>query len=361
MDCARVAGFLNPRGRLSALISVHAHALDGGGAGVLGLPDAVTVLQCDFLAGTAGAKSRKRRVVAELAAYGRLHDFAGPITILGADLSQIRSTVKARYPTTYRYLLHHPSVLEMAVSNLIAEKPELGGLVLPEAPLRGFAVTEPALKCDWRQEAPFTVWNIGPTITFDGKISVDVPAKQVERNVDPQRWDNCSKFWDPPEDATMIVTRISTPPGYQKKTNPPAPGSDYAQFETLFEHFICNGTGCQSYFNNLLQVNNVHSTLVTQPSLKGYIVSYYLRDGDDLDGCIGSTQDGCPGGTTVHVKTDQGWMEVYQEKGRTSVVTHKEIAFDNAVANGISQALLTNDELARELAELACCLKAAES
>jgi hypothetical protein len=346
---------------MSALFSVHAHALGGGQLAVnpIDLPLAATVLQCDYIARAAGASSRKRRVVAELAAYGRLKRFDTAIATLGADLAAIRTAVQAKYPVTYFYLLHNPAVLEMIVSNMIADDPTLGGLAAPAALPRGaVAVTDPALVCDWKQEQPFAVWNIGPTITVDGKISVDVPATRVEKNVDPQRWDTCSKFWDTPDDATMTVDVATNGTDYQKQTSPPASGSDYG--ERLFEHFVCSGTGCLAFFDNLLQVKTWHGTVSSQPSLKGYVVSYSLPPKADLDGCIGSTDKGCPGGTVVHTKTDQGWLEVFQENGRTSVVTHKEVKFDNAVANGIAQALLTYDELARELMEVACCLKASE-
>ena len=60
----------------------------------------------------------------------------------------------------------------------------------------------------------------------------------------------------------------------------------------------------------------------------------------------------------MRVKTDQGWMEIWRNKGRTMVRTHKEVLFDNAIANGISEALFAHAELARELAEVACCAKA---
>jgi hypothetical protein len=62
----------------------------------------------------------------------------------------------------------------------------------------------------------------------------------------------------------------------------------------------------------------------------------------------------------VKVETDQGWLEIYNVANRTMVVTHKEVKFDNSIGNGISEAVLTYAELARELAEVACCVKAAK-
>jgi hypothetical protein len=362
-DCAQVASLLNPSGRLAALISVHAHALAGGHAEAIDLARAATVLECDFLTGTAGAGSRKRRVVAELAAYGRLQEFEEPIAILQADLAAIRTLVRANYRYTDEYLLRNPAVLEMVVSNIIAEHPEAGGLLARS--VSGDPPGDPAPACDrnWKQEAPFAVWNIGPAITVDGRISLDVPVKQVESNLDAQRWDECSAFWDPPPDSTQIQEKTASG-AWQGKPKPPAPGSDYADWETLFEHFVCDGApacpACRSWFDNRLQVKNTHGYLASQPTLKGYVVSYSLPKGAAIDGCVGATDPKCVGGTTVKVETDQGWLEIYNVANRTMVVTHKEVKFDNSIGNGISEAVLTYAELARELAEVACCVKAAK-
>jgi hypothetical protein len=153
--------------------------------------------------------------------------------------------------------------------------------------------------------------------------------------------------------------------GFKEMSSPPAPGSDYQTTNgtsALFERFVCGATGCLTWFENLLQVKNVHvASLPSQPSIAGYVVSYNLPQGGHQEGCVGSMDPKCAGGTDVAVEIDHGWLEVYEEKMRTVVVTHKEVKLDNAVANGISQALLAYAELARELAEHACCLKAAES
>jgi hypothetical protein len=322
----------------------------------MSLTDAATVLECDERAQAVGSRSRKRRVVAELAAFGRLRDFARPLARLGADLSRIRAKVKARYPYTYPFLLRDPPLLEMIISNMIAEDPSLGGMPPPPtSPPEEVGVCD-----DWTQDAPFNVWHLGPVITVDGKVSVAVPVGKVESNMDAQRWDECSWLWDPPPDATHIQERASGG-GYKKKVNPPPSGSDYAQWETLFEHFICDAAGCVGWFDNRLQVKNQHRYVPSQPTLRGYVINYNLPKYDAIDGCIGSTDPKCPApAVTVKVETDQGWLEVYEEKGRTSIVTHKEVKFDNAIVNGITQALFTYAELARQLAEHACCLKALE-
>ncbi len=360
VDCDPISGFLDPTGRLGALISVHAHAFGlAEHQPVVSLTHAAGVLECDHRAGAIGSRSRKRRVVAELAAFGRLKDFARPLALLGADLSRIRAKVKERYPHTYPFLLRDPPLLEMIISNMIAENPSLGGMSPPPPPPPSGAPEDAVRACDWTQDSPFKVWHLGPVITVDGKVSVAVPVGRVESNMDAQRWDECSALWDPPPDATHIQGRAPGG-GYQKKPNPPLPGSDYG-WETLFEHFICNAAGCFTWFDNRLQVKNMHTYVPSQPTLRGYVINYSLPRNDAIDGCVGSTNPKCPSpAVKVTVKTDQGWLEVYEEKGRTSVVTHKEVKLDNAIANGITQALLTYAELARQLAEHACCLKALE-
>lgn len=358
LDCHRIPVSLDPKARLGALISVHAHAFGlAAHHPVMSLTDATSLVECDDRAQAIGSRSRKRRVVAELAAFGRLKDFARPLARLGVDLSRIRAEVEARYPYTYPFLLRDPPLLEMIISNMIAEDPSLGGMSPP--PPGG--PDERAAACDdWTQDAPFAVWHKGPVITVDGKVSVGVPLVSVESNMDPQRWDECSPLWDPPCDATYIQ-EPALGGGYKKKVNPPKPGSDYARWETLFEHFICKAAGCAGWFDNRLQVKNEHTYVPSQPSLRGYVINYSLPKYAAIDGCVGSTDAKCPGpAVTVKVETDQGWLEVYPEKGRTSVVTHKEVRLDNAIANGITQALLTYAELARNLAEHACCLKARE-
>jgi hypothetical protein len=112
LDCQAVARSLTPRGRLAAMISLHAHAFGGPGhVPVVGLSHAVTIIECDFQKGGGGARSRKRRAVAELAGFGRLEGFERSLKMLGADLDSIRREVRARYPWTYWYLLRHPTVL----------------------------------------------------------------------------------------------------------------------------------------------------------------------------------------------------------------------------------------------------------
>ena len=372
LDCHKVAEFLNPHGRLRAMIAVHAHAFGADDAAILPLIDAATVLECDFRTGFVIAISRKRRAVAELAAYGRLNRFAEEIAIMGANLQAIRMAVQKRYPHTFWYLRANPAVLEMVVSNMIAENPPLGGLAAatpatPTAPSNQPPsapppTPDPRVVCatTWTQEKPFAVWHVGPAITVDGKVSVAAPVKTVEQNMDPQRWDTCSPFWDPPDDETMLVEKLGSG-GFKKMSPTPTPGTDYG-FYALYEHFQCGVDGCLAWFTNLLSVKTDHVAATTNPPAPDrYVVTYSLPLNDHLDGCVGSGDPKCGSpGVKVLVDTDWGWLEVYEEKMRTTVYTHKEVKLDNAVANGISKALLAYAELDRQLAEHACCLKAAQ-
>jgi hypothetical protein len=360
VDCDRLEVPLGPESRLGAMISVHAHALAGRDhVQTMALSDAATVLECDLRAGAAGARSRKRRAVAELAAFGRFEEFREELEILGVDVPALELAVRQLDPGTFPYLLKNPTVLEMVVSNLVAEQPPLGGLPAASAlPPGAFASTDAQKACEWKQEEPFSVWNTGRVITIDGKISVDLAEAQVKRNVDPQRWDECSKLWDPPPDASAIVK--STGGGnFAPEPSPPTPGTDYGPV-LLAEDFACTEPGCEAWFRNHLDIQNGHWPRPGKPGKTAYFVTYNLA-GTGLDGCIGAAKGNCSGGTKVLVVTDEGWMEVWEENARTMVVTHKKVAFDNAIANGMSQALFGQAELARELAEVACCLKGYES
>jgi hypothetical protein len=350
LNCAKIAARLTPADRLEAMITIHAYAFGAEHERVLKLTQAATILECDFRAGSALARSRKRRAVAELAAYGRLERFEPTIDLFGTDLKTIRLAVAEAYPGTFWYLLAEPAALEMAVSNLIATNPSLGGLSnIPAANTCGST---------WQQETPFSVWPNGGAITVDGKVSVVNPVKAVESNMDGQRWDECSPLWDPPPTATELVDK-QMGGGFVAMSPTPAPGSDYGP-NTLFEHFECGVSGCLAWFENLLQVKNYHTSSLPSDSLaSGYVVSYDLPEGDSLGGCVGGPYPGCGGGTAVSVLTDHGWLEISSAKMRTMVYTHKEVTVDNTVVNGISQALLAYAELDRELAEQACCLKAA--
>jgi hypothetical protein len=366
-----VRTLINPAGRVEAMLSVHAAAFDlHDRVETLGLSRAATVLWCDP---AAGSFSRRRRAAAELAAYGHLHDFAEPIATLGFDLAALRAEIERRYPDTLQYLLRNPDVLEMVTSNLIAERGKPLGYAPPPPPPpppgHGPPVQpEPNVgaldlqRCnDWKQEQPWVVFQSGPAVTVSGEISVDLAEPAVERNVDPQRWDECSHFWNPPPNATRLVKQLAGNT-FQELTPPPPipnPGTDYRG--TLFENFACNVTGCNTWFKNLLSVTTVHAnaSYTSQPEIHFYS-SYDLADGGFIDGCVLGAPDTCQGGTRVAVQIDGGWMEVWREQNRTMVSSHKEVKFDNAVATGISQALLTFAELDRELAEVACCFKSYE-
>lgn len=355
-NCDAVTPLLNTRGRLAAMISVHANAFGSAEhIELLPLATAATVLECDVQAEGPGAKSRKRRAVAELAAFGRFREFAGPLGRLGVDPKALETAVRAANPDTFPFLLANPTILEMVVSNMIAEQPTLAALPVPSTlPPGTFAVVDPTAVCEWKQEAPFSVWNLSQRIVIGGQISLDVPRRIVRANIDPQRWDECSKLWDPPPKATMLV-QPALGGGYQELPSPPPPGNEYGP-EFLREFFTCNASGCSAWFRNVLSVAIEHKTLPSHPSQKGYLTSYGLTEAEG--GCIGSLLDSCAGGNVVKTDTDYGWLELWEDKGRVMLVTHKEVAFDNAIANGISQALFAHAELARELAEVACCFKA---
>lgn len=371
--CSDVRALINPAGRVAAMLSVHAAAFDlREHVETLALSRAATLLSCDR---AAGSFSRRRRAAAELAAYGRLHDFAEPIATLGFDLATIRAEIQQRYPYTLRHLLRNPDVLEMVTSNLIAERDEARDHAPPppppppaDPPAHGPPVqltdANPAAfevrKCnDWIQEQPWVVSQNGPTVTVDGAISVDLEAATVDRNVDPQRWDECSHFWSPPPNATRLVRQLAGN-AFQELTPPPPipnPGTDY--HGTLFEHFSCNTTGCSTWFKNLLSVTTAHADAAfTPPPDIHFYASYGLANGGFIAGCVLGAPDTCQGGTRVTVQIDHGWIEVWRERNRTMVHSHKDVKFDNAVGTGISQALLTFAELDRELAEVACCFKA---
>jgi hypothetical protein len=183
------------------------------------------------------------------------------------------------------------------------------------------------------------------SVAIDLKISVALPLRRVRRNIDPQSWDECSKFWHPPPDATYMEKAISGG-GFAKHPSPPFPGSIYG-WNTLFEHFACAAKGCQAWFDNHLIVT-AQKVLLGSSSL--HLMAYNLSKGGYIDGAI-------LGKKTV-VNLDEGWIQGYESGSRTYLSSHKKVEFSPAVATGLAQAALGFAEVNKELAELACCLKA---
>ena len=52
---------------------------------------------------------------------------------------------------------------------------------------------------------------------------------------------------------------------------------------------------------------------------------------------------------------DEGWMEAWEQDGRTHVKSFKKVQFEGAASTWVSAMILEMTELNSEMGELACC------
>jgi hypothetical protein len=332
------------RDLIGAMLSIHANAYWRGALPeslhVPSLDGAVAVLKADR-----AFWSLRRRAIAELMAYGELGQLFEPqLKALGADVQGIKDAMHrelAAQSACSAYLLKNPILITSKVSNLIANQPALGGISAAQAKA-----------CDWQEvDVPTVSCNKDGPVRIDAKVSIGPPidVATVAKDVDPQRWDNCSKFWDPPENATYIAQQpVQIPPGIDP--NPPAVGSAYVALP-LFEFFSCSSEGFDAFFKNVLTITTSSTDIGEDGNIwpNGRRMTYSLPP---ENGFIA----GEIGGEKAKVIIDQGWVEAWVDGARTVVKSHKEVQFEDPVQTGSMQAFLTFVELSQELAELACCI-----
>jgi hypothetical protein len=385
--------------RIAALMSVRAHVtlddelLEMVSTELPPLLGAAAILAADE---GARADSRRLRSIASLEAF-RLAQESGPITterlseieealrILGMD--QERSAELRR-----RLVQLYPLLLQDRAGNVLPVQLNHSWLsltlnqVIPDLFPSMFAalLTGP---CWHRLEPP------GPSVTpplqwpvvLETNVSVNLPLKDVALNIDPQRWDECSEFWDPPlppttsidDEATHLV--VWTPGGAIAHPMPPAPGTHNPNPQLLHEEFSCGGLCANADFQLLLCVETRCDPL-PRPGQKcnnanAFTVSYDLPMGPA--GSCTCTSPPCPlpcnvnntrwwryrakvGAQTTTPCMDYGYIAATKHAinpNRTVVSARKTLHFDPGDLTTTLSIILNlrlgamNDELG----DLACC------
>jgi len=379
-DCDPPAGGYTDDQRLSAMLGVHAFTSAVGShafPSILEIEDAVEILRCDV---GPVANSRRRRALAKLAAHEWQQPPAqGPLEALGGEeISKIQQAVDARFGAQVVDLFEGDRAwLEYAILSVATDQPEevfasadtfSDGMFLPA--YAQSSTTTTTVPC-WRPEEPSRVNYVNPYMVLNTHVSVDLALEATRRNVDPQQWDECSGFWDPPPNATYLATvnppeddscnltqdRIGTAPS----TIDNDPGDPNYE-NLLFEHFSCNVPGCNAWFKNVLNVGT-QPDQIKVPSIANpiptHLISYWLPTCDSDFGFRGWL-DGKIGAATTKVLIDEGWLEVWQEGGRTHVEARKKVEFSGSANTWVSATMLGLAELNEQLGEVACCLRSNE-
>ena len=321
--------------RIRAMTSIHAHARwprdrFPDGFEPQGLPEAA-----QFLAQDDGvlAKSRRRRAIAKLFAYGRGRpDVEDALRILGADPAVIASELEIFQLKCTDKIIRIEQV-ETAVYGQLA----FTALTVPGCPAQELEVFSPE--------------SGAPEAFSYTRISIDKDVTDVARSLDPQSWDVCSKFFK--------VTYLAKLDSNGKPIVDPLtvdPGNPYGGVlgeRTLFEHYEClitGASGCDSWFENMLFASTWWDP--TSVGSRKFNVRYSLTPGGWLDGEVAKSKAG------AEITTDNGGTEVQETtSGPAQAAGWKTIKFDNPVVTGATKAIFTvmADEIAGEFAELACC------
>jgi hypothetical protein len=366
VDCGEFpAAAFNGANRLGAMLSVHAHAYYDHGIpgpvtpaalGVVSLTQAARFLRCD-LDHSPLAPARRRRAIAKLAAYGWVEErFEPELTIMGLEVAVLRAQIQpllADWPGNQ--LLLHPEILEWVLTNWIRLHPSVMAILAHDP-------------CDAVPEHPFNPPQLienGQIVTMDTYVSVRLTRDQVAPNLDPQRWDECSEFWPtPPPEATYLTSvtgwsncRITN----HTAQAPLQAGQPYpSNPRLLFERFVCNTNGCNSWFENVLSVQTwigQATPVLMQPPVEVYHMDFGLpkcRLGTPYNGFLGGAIENDP----ATISADSGWIEAWNKGGRAHIRANKSIAFGSPFFTGTTAEALAIKvhELNEQLGELACCM-----
>src|SRR5262249_3436545 len=149
-------------------------------------------------------------------------------------------------------------------------------------------------------------------------------------NVDPTRWNECGRFWSPPDpsnpstplDGAWAVASPTPTPGTcvipqapfqpENPTPPIDPGGLYGA-RYLFEHFFVPGTspGMGIWIKNILGImaTNVPRTLNNGTTTTAYRIDYWLPVCGSTDGALGGGVMGNPLKTILDAGDIQVWTE----------------------------------------------------
>ncbi len=319
-------------GRIEAMLSVHAWATwpDGNfppGISVIPLEEASVFLRDDP---DRLAPSRHRRAIGKLAGYAIGNEaIRRALVVLQADPPTIEAALGALGPHLT------PMQRETFVNDMFAN---VSG------------------SCPWHQLKVTPPIPGAPQITTQVTIWVPRMLADAASAFDPQRWDECSKFFSPPE-RTFLAHLDSN---NQPVADPALPAGSAIPGRHLYESFTCNQTGCSATFQNMLNITSWYSTPAAGstdprcPDLPGAGTSRYNLT-YSLDEALGGEVLGVP--NTVSIDGGEGCAQT-DPTGGTQAFVSKTIEFTNPVTNGINQAILTFAEVAGEFADLLCCVEA---
>jgi hypothetical protein len=317
--------------RLAAMLSVHAYARwpkesFPPGFDVMPLPAAAEYIRDDK---GVLAPSRHRRAIAKLAAYGGDRDeVKQALAILGVRPDYIEEQLFA-----YRVLQKRRLLSVFEIETIIYNLPRLMALKVEGCPTENLKVIVPD------DDLPEAFGLVSITV---GK---DITA--LARALDPQNWDECSKFFSPPQRTYLAELDAN---GQVVINTPIAPGTAYGGVlgkQTLFEHYTCNVAPCDAWFKNMLFVTTSWPPPNT-PGSRTYSVIYSLSKW--LEGEVA--------GVSSEIDIDDGGITASEgSMGPVTVTATKTVKFVNPVLTGASAAILQvrTDEAAGELAEIACC------
>ena len=225
----------------------------------------------------------------------------------------------------------------------------------------------------WRPEAPSTNTFVNPYVELTAHVSVTYGQADTAPNVDAQRWNDCGRFWSPPDpaspsqplDGARFVAANWAPcktpsppfscPPFECEQNPPGPGTDYDRHFLLEQFFVGLPIG-NAHFENVLGIWAFKNRRIAADgsSVDAHRLSFHLAScgNDQVEGAMG----GAIGKLPMKVVLDSGYIEVWSEGGRTHVASVKEAAFSDRAANWLTQLNPALKELNDQLGELACCL-----
>ena len=322
---AAIPGTFSNRGRIEAMLSIHAHYLwpDGrfpSDVRPMPLRDAARYLFSDP---DPMARSRQRRAIARLAAVGlERREFRAAIRELGADPDQIEAQIEHQEEITGQPL--SLTATEAFVCNLFRDR------------------TKDV--CDYECLDQELSPPGAPTASYLMKIRVVRSWKEVAKSIDPQTWDHCSKFYCPPQNTFLAHKDTSGNIVHD-------PGLPYGTAYTLrsvYEHFSCPLKDCgNATFDMLLNVT-------TSSPTNAYQVLYGRNE------YLGGKVDGWDP-AAVNVLVDYGQLSATEDivagSAGTIVYADKTLALGSSLLTGIYHGALRliEAELSGELAEMACC------
>lgn len=342
--CESLPGPIDDGDRIDAMLTVHAWSRwpDGGFPNdVMPLPlgRAMRILACDT---DRLAPSRRRRALAKLAAFGlRRPRVRAAIEQLGADPAAIERALATDGIESFGRGTTGTGSATTRAETARADPALVQGYV---ADL--FRTSLRVLGCDW-SELYARPSDDGLTASAHVGIMVARSVDELAVALDPQRWDECSKFWKPPERAYFAVegddgkAKKSREGIVQATTLPfghPFPSS------LLYEHFSCDSSICRVDFEMILRTKAQRGE---RPCGDEYFMDY-SKD-ETVSGMVVDVE------TTVDV--DDGWVSACRGSAseKATVEGFKRVKFGDPVINGFGVFAIQHAELAEELAELACC------